>query len=172
MLVYKLTCDSGKVYYGSTKDTLENRAKKGWYNCSCRHFYNSKMEVVEFVSNHCDLLKREAYYISNFDCVNKTLPYTEGVKNPQYNKKYRKKILDSRKYTCSLCSKSNASDKCLVFESKHKLNRHLNGSRHQAKQASFKKYGKDWKKYYLNDNKKRYYNERKIRECGITLNFD
>ena len=167
MLVYKLTCASGKVYYGSTKDTLQNRAKKGWYNCTCCDFYNAKMEVVEVVEKAKNLLKREAYYISNFECVNRTLPYTEGLKNPQYNRSYREKMLASRKYTCTLCN--------LVFESKHKLNRHLNGPRHKAKYASFIKYGKDWNKHYLQDNKKAYYQKRKTilsRKGHLIVTFD
>ena len=52
MSVYKLTCnETGKVYYGSTKSTLEVRKSKGWKKCSCENFVNPTMELVETVDN-------------------------------------------------------------------------------------------------------------------------
>ncbi len=38
-IIYKLTCSkTHRVYFGSTKYSLNYRASKGWYKCSCNAF--------------------------------------------------------------------------------------------------------------------------------------
>ena len=49
MSVYKKTCETGKVYYGSTGNDISVRENKGHYHCSCRDFINPKMEVLEYI---------------------------------------------------------------------------------------------------------------------------
>ena len=161
MSVYKLTCgETGKVYYGSTKNTIEMRKSKGWYYCSCRDFVNPTIECVEKVADLNNLLTREDYWIRNNECVNKCgaifnkkeydIKYRleNKVNKKEYDKLYRQKIRDEKKYDCKLCDFS--------FTSPMKLNRHLNGYRCKLKHKSYEKHGENWKEHYLNDNKKRY----------------
>tara|TARA_R110002072_G_C7775566_1_gene519583 strand:- start:291 stop:797 length:507 start_codon:yes stop_codon:yes gene_type:complete len=154
MSVYKLTCEkSGDVYYGATKNPIEFRRSKGHYNCSCNYFINPKLELVE----DCDLsilYDREKYYIKNYPCVNKTgkgqTPPTQEKKDirTQQTVESRKRIVEEKRNYCSLCE--------IAFQSPKKLIRHIEGYRHKLKNESYKKYGDEWRKYYLEDNKKRY----------------
>ena len=70
MSVYKLTCETGKVYYGSTSKTLKHRKSKGWYKCACKDFINPKMELVETVEDLSLLEIVEDKYIRENECVN------------------------------------------------------------------------------------------------------
>ena len=70
MFIYKLTCETGKVYYGATKNTVEYRKSKGHYHCMCKDFINPKIEIVEKVDNIENLFIKEKWYIQNNDCVN------------------------------------------------------------------------------------------------------
>lgn len=88
--IYKLECN-GLVYYGSTKQSLEERLRshKAHYNQYLRDnsktYFTSyevlkngdyKIELVEDYpcSSKLELELREKYYITNFDCVNKCIP--------------------------------------------------------------------------------------------------
>jgi len=163
MIVYKLTCKTGKIYFGSTKNTLKHRASKGWRCCACKDFDIVKMEVVETVDKKEDLLIRENYYIVNFECVNKNDAIADKERQIQRNKnntntkegniKWRETVIKEERYKCELC------DNC--FQSKNKLKRHNEGFRHKLKEESFLKYGDDWKLHYLTDNKQRYNENRK-----------
>ena len=168
MSVYKLTCsETNKLYYGSTKMTLEQRKNKGWYKCSCKDFINPIMECIEVVDDLDELEQREQFYITNNECVNKNMAYsTELNKKIVYDKwretnkehirkhyiQYKKKIIEEKRFECILCD--------ICFQSKKKLERHSEGYRHQLKNKSFLKYGEEWKKFYLEDNKKRYNKKR------------
>jgi len=66
-----------------------------------------------------------------------------------------KKIVEEKRFYCNICN--------FAARSKGKLKRHQDGYRHQLKYQSFLKYGDDWKKYYLIDNKKRYNMNRKLK---------
>ena len=169
-VVYKLTCGkTNKVYYGSTKNSLNHRASKGWYNCSCKDFINMKKEVIYFVENENELLEKENYYILNFHCVNKNdaIANIERQKernrnnkhSKEVNKLWRKRVVEEERWKCNLCD--------LCFQSNKKLERHNNGVRHKLKNESFLKYGEDWKTYYYKDNKDRYNKNRrdKLNEC-------
>ena len=171
MSVYKLTCsETNKIYYGSTKTTLEQRKNKGWYKCSCKDFINPKMECIEIVDNLDELEIRENYYIMNNECVNKNMAYSDQklrkIKNKEWReknkehidekiKKYRAKVVEEKRHECKLCK--------LCFQSQKKLERHNNGYRHKLKNESYLKYGEDWEKHYLEDNKKRYSENRKFK---------
>jgi len=162
MSVYKLTCsESKKVYYGATKNPIEFRRAKGHNRCSCQSFVNPKLELVEIVEDINKLYERETYYIQNFECINRNQkgfkPNEEQLK--KYKEKrieYSKKIKEEKKYHCSLCN--------LSFHSPKKLTRHNEGYRHKLKNESFEKYGEDWKKYYLEDNQKRYKEKREKKD--------
>ena len=92
MSVYKLTCsETGKVYYGSTKRTLEVRKSWGWKRCSCKDFVNPTMELVEKVDNLDNLRQREDYYIRNFECVNKHRAMITDEEKDAYQHEYWEK---------------------------------------------------------------------------------
>lgn len=166
-VIYKLTCSkTGKIYYGSTKNSLNYRASKGYHRCTCKDFVDYKKEVIEFVENIDNLLEREAYYIANYPCVNRTLPIYDhqrrlekdrnNVCKKLYDIRNRKKIVEEKRFYCSLCD--------LSFQAKSKLTRHNNGYRHKLKNECFIKYGNSWKEHYYEDNKKRYERDRKLRK--------
>lgn len=164
MSVYKLTCSETKqIYYGSTKMTLKERKNKGWYKCSCKDFINPLMECIEVVDNLEELEMRENHYIMNNECVNKQVAFLNEKYKKIRDKKWRdmnrdhiketlelnrKKIINEKRFECQLCN--------LCFQAPGKLERHKNGYRHKLKNESFIKYGEEWEKYYLEDNKKRY----------------
>ncbi len=169
MSVYKLTCaETGKIYYGSTGNDIKKRENKGWYKCSCKDFINPKLEVLEHVEDETERLIRENYYIENFDCVNvnrsvgltqkeyaKLAYIKNGEKQKEPNKLYRKKVIEEKRNYCSLCD--------IAFYTPKKLKLHTEGYRHQLKQQSFNKYGDSWKEHYLNDNKKKYNEKRRVK---------
>ena len=73
--IYKMTCETGKTYYGSTKQTLKRRLKghKDKKNCSCKDFINPKIELLETCEKE-QQKEREGYYVRNFECVNIYIP--------------------------------------------------------------------------------------------------
>ena len=161
MSIYKLTCsESGKVYYGSTKKSIEDRKSKGWYACSCKDFVNPTIECVEKVNDlSCNNLRiREDDWIRNNECVNKNgAIYKINRKlKAERNRRYFEKIIKEKKHHCKLCD--------LSFRSSGKLERHLNGYRCKLKQKSYEKYGDNWKDHYLSDNRKRYKETRRIKK--------
>ncbi len=90
MSVYKLICnETGKVYYGSTKRTLKTRKRDGWKTCSCKDFVNPTIELVETVDDLNNLLERENYYITNFECINKKRAMRTDEEKKEYWKQYR-----------------------------------------------------------------------------------
>ena len=87
--IYKIVCNkTGLIYYGSTTNSLKVRLiqhKSRYFNhrgnakYSCYEILENndyKIELVEEVS--CETKKqlrdREAYYIKNYDCINKVIP--------------------------------------------------------------------------------------------------
>lgn len=170
MIVYKLTCKTGRIYYGSSTLTLKERAYKGWYKCKCKDFDIEKMEVVEEVegNNKQLLLERESYYIENFECVNyqtakATTEHSTKLRKIWYEKnkdkclansfKSKKKIKEEKRHHCSLCN--------LTFYSNKKLLRHTNGSRHKLKYECFSDLGINWKEGYQNWKERRQYRNKK-----------
>ena len=163
MIIYKLTCETGKVYYGSTSLTLKQRAGKGWYHCSCKDFNIVKKEVLEEVETKQEALERESYYIENFECVNRnTAKQTPEYKRLCYikwrennierinntNKTHRDRVIKEKRFYCELC------DMC--FQAPAKLTRHKNGYRHKLKDRCRNELGDDWKLNYKKWKEKRY----------------
>ena len=169
MSIYKLTCsETGNYYYGSTGNDIKVRKNKGWNSCACKNFINPTIEIMEYVKDKNERLKRENDYILNNECINinRALGLTQeqynkihyqknGEKNKEPNKEYRKKIVKEKKFHCELCD--------LSFQAPSKLIRHNEGFRHKLKQDSFNKYGDNWKEHYFIDNKKRYNKNRNIK---------
>ena len=118
MSVYKLTCETGKIYYGATGNTIEQRKSKGHYHCSCKDFINPKIELVETVDNLDNLYEREKYYIQNFECVNingSIIDQAEyhKIKSAEYRKRYPERAKESiRKgllpFNCPDCGKQTS----------------------------------------------------------------
>lgn len=88
-IIYKIIDNTNNnIYYGSTKNKLEQRLKQhiNAYNSYLKHNIRKcavvdiiknndyKIELVEEVSNDIDPKDRERYYIENFDCINITIP--------------------------------------------------------------------------------------------------
>ena len=114
--IYRIYSDKGELqYYGSTKRTILHRFSehKGHYKRNTNkcmsinlfHAYGVENCYIELVEEVTEELReeREAYYIRNFECVNKVIPtrtmqeyqkeYREQnkVKNTEYQKEYRQK---------------------------------------------------------------------------------
>tara|TARA_R110000787_G_scaffold91871_1_gene193516 strand:+ start:341 stop:832 length:492 start_codon:yes stop_codon:yes gene_type:complete len=159
MSIYKLICsDTNKIYYGQTKNTLDHRLSKGHYNCACQDFVNPTIHLVENCEEK-DLLDRELYYINHFECINISGKGNEKPNRERYKKKkakqmlWLKKVKQEQKFHCSLCNVS--------FPTEKRLNTHKSGFRHTLKEKCFDKYGENWERYYLKDNRQRYNNNRK-----------
>ena len=167
MSVYKKTCGkTGRIYYGSTGNDIKIREEKGHYKCSCGDFVNAKMEVLEYIEDKQLRYERELYYIRNFECVN----ISGKGRDPEYREKNkekinesihknRKRIYEEKLHDCTLCD--------ITFLSNQKLKRHIDGYRHKLKYQSFLKYGDDWREHYLDDNKKKYNETRRIKSNYI-----
>ena len=78
-IIYKLICETGAIYIGSTENTLEQRLKahiKKGNVCKSKDFINptiSELEKVEF-DDYQILLTRERHYIETIKCVNIKIP--------------------------------------------------------------------------------------------------
>jgi len=78
--IYKVICESGLIYVGSTIRTLKERFrehKKPSNKCSCKGFINPRIELIENYpcNNMKELEERERYYIENSNqCVNTQIP--------------------------------------------------------------------------------------------------
>ena len=116
MSVYKKVCsETGRVYYGSTKNDLSIRLNKGHKNCTCQDFVNPETTIIESISDDKLRYERELYYIRNFECVNKSgkgITFTpkeyyqqnkERIKEQQ--KKSQEKCKVWEKFPCPLCGK-------------------------------------------------------------------
>jgi len=117
--IYKIVCkETGKVYIGSTKKSLNRRLQehkqdykryceeKKNYITSFEIFKKNNYEIVLIEEYPCDsrqqLETRERYYIENCECINKTIPtrtkqeYCDENKakiqeyKKEYNIQYRK----------------------------------------------------------------------------------
>lgn len=139
--IYKITCNiTGECYFGSTIKKPYNRLgihKSGHNTTSSKQIierddYNYEVLERFYVDGAKDvkLLEREQYYITNNECVNKTIPlstqhdwyirnkervkdkanqyyYDNREKKLEYQKKHQREM---GKYTCecgSVISKSN-----------------------------------------------------------------
>ena len=87
--IYKKTCESGKIYYGSFSGIWEHRVWGGWSHCSCRDFINPTHKFIEIVIGDVkDLVAREMWYINNYECVNKKGKYIHLTRQEYDKQKY------------------------------------------------------------------------------------
>ena len=111
--IYKIVGEDGSTYYGSTTQTISRRLNGHKYAKKTTAYTKiiSKMEfTIELVeefpcSSKQELEDREAYYIRNYECVNKYIPlrtmkeyhidYSDTIK--QYKKQYRIDNKDKQK---------------------------------------------------------------------------
>ena len=128
--IYKLfSYQTDKVYYGSSCEKyLSNRL--GGHRAIYKRFLNGKstnyvtsFEIVkyddckiELVENYpCDskeqLLKREGWYITNNDCVNKHIAGRTRKEYREQNKEYYKNYRDKNREHLKKCAKKYYSEK-------------------------------------------------------------
>ena len=126
--IYRLKDNTnGNIYYGSTIQNINKRMSKHknhykrylegknsyLYSFEIIKNNNYNVEIVEEVEceTKYELLKRERYYIENFDCINKKIPnrtYKEWLeKHKDYQKEYNKKNKEQRKEKSKIYYKNN-----------------------------------------------------------------
>jgi hypothetical protein len=118
--IYKITSKHHPLpYYGSTCDELRKRLyKHKEVMISKRNKISSrqllelgdyKIELVEKFpcKNKNELLKRESYYIKNFDCINKVIPTITKKERKEYEKKYRDTHKEQQKEYMEQWTKDN-----------------------------------------------------------------
>ena len=108
-------------------------------------------DVIEYVDclDKATLLKRERYYIENFDCVNKFIPGTTSAEYHQDNKE--------------------------SITEKHRIYHHKNKERINQQSREYYQNNKDKKKQYEKDNEEKIRERKSQRiqcECGILVRRD
>ena len=136
--IYKLTCETGKIYYGSTSTELRirlnhHKSDKRIPSCRSKGFINPKIELLETCEKEKQK-KRESYYIRNFECVNKVIP---DRTNQEWKKDNMDKIrIISNKSYHKRKEKSNEQRKekitceCGTITNKRHLARHKKTKKH------------------------------------------
>tara|TARA_R110002012_G_scaffold59131_1_gene154456 strand:- start:16 stop:462 length:447 start_codon:yes stop_codon:yes gene_type:complete len=137
--IYKLTCKTGKIYYGSTTTELKvrlshHKTEKRKISCNSKGFIDPKIELLETCEKE-QQKERESYYIRNFECVNKVIPDRKVdewkkdnmdklriIANKSYHKR-KEKINEQRKekITCE----------CGTITNKGHLARHKRTDKHK-----------------------------------------
>ena len=144
--IYKVTCESGLVYIGSTVQNLKKRLRlhnTSANNCETRHFINPKIELLEDYpcETKDELLWKEREWIDKTDCVNKYRPIITREEKRERQKKCNKKYHEehkqqqneaSRKYRAKNLEKINEKFNCecggrFTYEKKA---RHLKSKMH------------------------------------------
>tara|TARA_R100000951_G_C2526738_1_gene145156 strand:+ start:109 stop:561 length:453 start_codon:yes stop_codon:yes gene_type:complete len=92
--IYKRTCESGLVYYGSTFSKKRNL--KGWYHCACKDFKNATFEIIKTieVKDKKELFLIENNYIINNPCINNNVAIRTSETIKAYRSKYTKENKD------------------------------------------------------------------------------
>ncbi len=163
--IYKVTCETGKVYIGSTVRKLDYRFSQHKTNdndCASKDFINPKIELIE--SYPCEtkqqLLWREREWFEKTECVNKHRPIITDEEKIQYEKEAGKSWYQRNKgyipaYRKKNKEKTDAYDKAYYEKIKHKRKekitcecgkivskgnkpRHLKTKKHQAFVSSVK----------------------------------
>ena len=132
MSVYKITCETGKVYYGSTNNDIDTRTNKGWYHCACKDFINPKVEVIEKVEDTTQLYERELHYIRNYECVNVSGKGFDRKKWNAENKEKREQYRLKSEMNCQVWVKFNC-DVCGRETNKKHYARHCKSKYHLSK---------------------------------------
>ena len=102
--IYEKKCSkTGKIYYGSFKETLEKRISTGWEKCTCGDFVNPTIKLIEEILDDNKLVEREHWYIQNNECINKQGKYTHLSKSER-NKQYYNDNIEKFKEYCLLRS--------------------------------------------------------------------
>lgn len=156
--VYKLTDKDGKVYYGSTKNTLhqrlcEHRAPSS-KKCMSRTMDKESMTIGALEEYYFDedtynkkfMLKRERYYIDNNLCINRMHP-------TRTKKEYRK---DNKEFIATNKKKHYQKNKQSILE-KHK---EYNLKNKQSILEYKKQYYENNKQSILENRKERYQNNK------------
>jgi hypothetical protein len=130
-IIYKIVCnETGEVYYGSTRRSLNNRMTE--HKCNCKRWkegkycYTTSFKLIErgnysyslIETVECEdkkqLEERERYYIENNVCINRNVPtrtqkeYNDLKRDDkkEYDKNYRQlnhdKIKANNKAYCEL----------------------------------------------------------------------
>ena len=152
--IYKMTCETGKVYIGSTSTPLKERLsrhKRIHNHCVTKDFINPKIELIE--SYPCEtkeqLLWREREWFEKTECVNKNKPIITDEERKISKKKYLKIWRDDNKLYHITYRQENkerlnetAKEKiqcvCGIIVSKSHKARHLKSKKHQAFVSSVK----------------------------------
>ena len=104
--IYKLVSPhTDEIYIGSTVQRLCHRlsghkrdCREGKVNTNKKLFELGEVKIILIEDFPCDrkeeLIKRERYYIENFDCVNKCIP---GRTHKEYYQVNKEKILKQKK---------------------------------------------------------------------------
>ena len=104
--IYRLVCESGKQYIGSTTQALRKRL---WHhrkspNTMARTFINPIIILIEDYA--CErkeqLLMRERYWVENTECVNSHRPIISEEERREWFKKYNEKMREKVKCECGL----------------------------------------------------------------------
>ena len=109
--IYKVTCESGLVYIGSTVSSLKKRLISHTTpsnTCETKHFINPKIELIENFpcETKQELWWKEREWFEKTDCVNKLRPIATSEENREQNnetcKNYREKNKEKRnqKFNC------------------------------------------------------------------------
>ena len=128
--IYKVTCETGKVYIGSTVQNLRDRFyshKKTSNYCVSKDFINPKIELIE--SYPCEtkqqLLWKEREWIEKTECVNTQCPIISEEEKRTYKKEFARKT-EKGKMTCE----------CGITVLKGNIWRHKQTKKHQSFLAS------------------------------------
>ena len=129
--IYKMTCETGKTYYGSTSRDLKVRLleHKRHKKNTCKNFINPKIELLET----CEKEKqneRERYFIKNFECVNYKQPGRHWKDNDELHKKTKKQYYEKIKNKVSESRKEKITCECGTIINKGGLLQHTKSKKH------------------------------------------
>ncbi len=180
--IYKLTCDDPDlIYYGSTIQKLNKRLhghtgdNKRKSNYSTKPLFekgNVKIHLIEECSIE-DRKNREAYYIQNFPCVNKVIPWFDGNGQKERNKKNANDYYYKNKELCLKKQLQEITCECGATFTKGHSYRHLKSDKHLDWLNKVPKLTKNEKqKIYYQNNKETISSKQKEKilcECGSFL---
>lgn len=150
--IYKILCNkTGNVYFGKCNGNYNRLASHKCKNNQCASYPiiqggNYQFIILEEYINDENISEREAYYITNFECVNKTIPYTvlngkierhrEKEKERYYSNVdfYKQKSLNNYYLNQSIISQKRKETiicECGITIQKSNKSRHLKSILHQ-----------------------------------------
>jgi predicted GIY-YIG superfamily endonuclease len=135
--IYKLTCETGKVYIGSTITSLALRLSvhkqiKAKTCCSTKDFINPKIELIE--SFPCEtkeqLLWKEREWVEKTECVNVRLPIRTNEEKKEQTRKARNNYFEKNKEKEKERRKEKFICECGGFYTYNHKARHLKSKKH------------------------------------------